>query len=99
MPKDYLKGGGLQSSTKSQELEHGQISGVHGKKVFLVGSDGEQINQFLTEKYDYVVVTYPVATTDVYTFKEGGSGGTTVATVTLVYTDSTKSDLSTVTKA
>ncbi len=48
--------------------------------------------------YDYVAVTYPVATTEVYTFKTGGSGGSTVATVTLVFTDSTKASLSTVTK-
>jgi len=49
--------------------------------------------------YDYVSVAYPVATTEVYTFKEGGAGGTTVATVTIVYTDSSKQNLSTVTKA
>lgn len=48
--------------------------------------------------FDYVLVAYPSATTEEYTFKSGGSGGTTVSTVTVVYTDSTKSDLSTVTK-
>ena len=49
--------------------------------------------------YDYVEVTYPTATSEVYEFKIGGSGGTSLATVTLVYTDSTKVNLSTVTKA
>ena len=48
--------------------------------------------------YDYVAVTYPTATSEVYTFKSGGSGGTTVSTVTLVYTDSTKEDLSSATR-
>jgi hypothetical protein len=52
----------------------------------------------ITETYDYVGVAYPGAVTEVYTFKDGGSGGTTVATITVVYTDSTKDDLSTVTK-
>lgn len=52
----------------------------------------------IDEPYDYIAVTYPVNTTEVYTFKQGGSGGTTQATVTVVYTDSTKESLSTVTK-
>lgn len=48
--------------------------------------------------HDYVSASYPNATTETYTYKTGGSGGTTVATVTVVYTDSTKSSLSSVTK-
>ena len=48
--------------------------------------------------YDYISVTYPVATTEVFTFKTGGSGGATVAVVTIVYTDATKANLLTVTK-
>ncbi len=48
--------------------------------------------------YDYVSVDYPTATTEVYTFREGGSGGVVVATVTITYTDASKSDLSTVEK-
>jgi len=39
------------------------------------------------------------ATTDTYTFKTGGAGGSTVATVALEYTDATKATLSTVTKS
>lgn len=38
--------------------------------------------------YDYFVRTLPSATQELYTFKVGGSGGTTVATVTLNYSDS-----------
>lgn len=48
--------------------------------------------------YDYVSVAYPDAVTEVYTFKSGGSLGSTVATVTIVYTASDKASLSTVTK-
>ena len=48
--------------------------------------------------HDYIGVAYPNGTTETYTFKTGGSGGTTVATVTVVYTDSTKANLSSVTK-
>lgn len=47
--------------------------------------------------YDYVTFT-PASTTDTYVFKTGGSGGTTVNTITITYTDSTKTVLSTVAK-
>lgn len=50
-------------------------------------------------EYDYVSMALSVGdTTETYTFKDGGSGGTTVATVVIVYTSSTRSVLSTVTK-
>lgn len=49
--------------------------------------------------YDYVSMALSAGdTTETYTFKTGGSGGTTVATVTIVYTDSTRDVLSSVTK-
>ena len=48
--------------------------------------------------YDYCAVTYPSGTTETYTFKTGGAGGTTVAVVDVVYTSTTKADISTVTK-
>lgn len=53
----------------------------------------------ITASYDYIGVTYPNGTTEVYTFKTGGSGGTSVGVLTLVYTDSTKENLSSVTKS
>lgn len=58
-----------------------------------------QFNKLVTEEFDYIVATYPDTVTEVYTYKIGGSGGTTVATVTVVYTDDTKEFVSTVTKA
>ena len=42
---------------------------------------------FSLPKYDYVGVTYPTTSQEVYTFKTGGSGGTTVAVITLDYSD------------
>jgi hypothetical protein len=34
MSGSYLDGGGNQVPSKAERLEHAQISGVHGKKVF-----------------------------------------------------------------
>lgn len=48
--------------------------------------------------WDYVALTASDAVTDLFTFKTGGAAGTTVATVTIVYTDATHATLSTVTK-
>lgn len=56
-------------------------------------------NSLVPTTYDYIGVSYPDSTTEVYTFKIGGSGGTTVSTVTVVYTDATKANLSSVTKS
>lgn len=44
MSDDHINGGGYQSPTKAERLEHAQIGGVHGKKVFIVNPDGEQVN-------------------------------------------------------
>lgn len=48
--------------------------------------------------YDYVGVTLPNSVAEAYAFKTGGSGGTTVATVTVVYTDANKTTLSSITR-
>jgi len=45
--------------------------------------------------YDFI--SFVASTTfDTYTYKSGGSGGVTVATITISYTDSSKSTISTV---
>lgn len=49
-------------------------------------------------KYDFIAATYPIATQEVYTYKLGGGGGSTVATITVNYTDATKNILSDVSK-
>lgn len=54
------------------------------------------IGGFNIGEYDYISVAYPDTTSEVYTFKTGGAGGTTVGTITITYTDATKDSLSTV---
>lgn len=44
MAKDYIDDGGLKVPSKAESLEHAQIAGVHGKKVFVVDSAGNQID-------------------------------------------------------
>ena len=48
--------------------------------------------------FDYVSMVISPATTETYTFKTGGAAGTTTNTVVIVYTDSTRADISTVTR-
>lgn len=76
------------------DKEYQKYRTVGGKVVVATKEEG-----FLNlGSYNYVAVAYPTTTSEVYTFKTGGAGGTTVSTVTLEYTDSTKENLSTVTK-
>lgn len=82
------EGGNLQNEVTREEHQHNLLA----KRVAVV--DGMGLLSGV--HYDYVTVTYPNSTTDVFTFKNGGSSGTTVATVTLVYTDTTKNSLSSV---
>lgn len=49
-------------------------------------------------EYDYISATYPLTTQEVYVYKTGGSGGATVATVTVNYVDATKEAILNVTK-
>lgn len=44
--------------------------------------------------YDYVGYTNSGSTVDTYKFYTGGSGGTLVKTLTITYTDSTKTQIS-----
>jgi hypothetical protein len=48
--------------------------------------------------YDYAGYTATNDTTDTWVFKTGGASGTTVATIVIVYTDTTKVQTSTITK-
>jgi hypothetical protein len=70
----------------------------HGQDVYVLGGTvgtGGMLDGII---YDYVAVTYPDVDEEVYTFKTGGSGGTTVATITVLYTDATKANLLSATK-
>ncbi len=48
------------------------------------------------KNYDYIDIQQTNSTTETYVFKTGGSGGTTVQTIVVVYTDSTKENLDSV---
>lgn len=53
------------------------------------------LNSAVPPNWDYVALT-TATTTDTYVFKSGGSAGTTLRTVLITYTDSTKGTISTV---
>ena len=75
----------------------GKVCELQG--VVLVDSSGTEITSgLILPNYDFISVAYPLTTQEVYTFKTGGSGGITVATVTVNYTDATKNNISTVAK-
>lgn len=59
-------------------------------KVGLFGGSLAPVNT------DAIVATYPSSTVEVYTFKQGGVSGTTLKTVTVTYTTSSKKLISTV---
>lgn len=69
--------------------------------IKVTNPDGTNVGggKLVTVPFDYVGVAYPNSTTETYTYKTGGSGGTTVATVTVVYTDATKANISTITRS
>lgn len=82
--------------------EKGNYAGFN-PKISVSGMGGGQVNMatfngFSVPAYDYVSVEYPGATTETYTLKKGGSGGEVVQTLQLIYFDSGKSILKTVTK-
>ncbi len=54
------------------------------------------INSLTPSAYDSITTSFPNSSTEVYVFKSGGVGGTTVSTITVIYTDSTKENLSSV---
>lgn len=91
------------SGALSQVVQFPYMTAGGRKREALVDNDGHlqihKINSLITTAFDYIGAAYPVATTEVYTYKSGGAGGTTVGTITVVYTDATKTVLTSVTKA
>lgn len=47
---------------------------------------------------DAITVTYPSTTVEVYAFRSGGVSGTILMTLTVTYTNASKSDISSVVK-
>lgn len=79
-------------------------SDITGQSEYILSHNGllnvnATVPGLINVQYDYISVDYPIDTTEIYTFNIGGSGGTLVATVTVVYTDSTKANISTVTRS
>lgn len=73
-----------------QEVDNNRVANYYVDTV--TGSTATAQVQIITSgfslpKYDYVGVTYPTTSQEVYVFKTGGAGGTTVGTVTLNYSD------------
>jgi len=62
------------------------------------GSRTKISNTLITEPFDYIGATYPDTSTEVYTYKLGGASGTLVGVITVVYTDSSKANILSVTK-
>jgi hypothetical protein len=60
MSDDHINGGGYASPSKAERLEHAQISGVHGKKVFVVDSTGTQIDGATVAKQDEIITHLPL---------------------------------------
>lgn len=73
------------------------------KKIFDENNNAIQVKgvggALVTEAFDYIAASFPDSVTEQYVYKIGGSSGTTVATITVVYTDSSKSQLDSVTKS
>ncbi len=66
--------------------------GTFARKVAIIsGADGTLFT------WDYISLT-EAATTDTYTYKTGGSGGTTTATIVITYTSSTKLTIDNITR-
>lgn len=54
---------------------------------------------FTINGYDYFNVSSVDSTTDLITYKKGGASGSTLATLTVVYTDTSKDTVQTITKS
>jgi hypothetical protein len=74
-----------------------------GVNPMTVNTDGSlevrPLNSLVPEPFDYIGASYPDPETEIYLYKTGGAGGTTVATVTVVYVDSTKERLVSATRS
>ncbi len=45
------------------------------------------------ENYDYIGITYPTDTTEVFTYRNGGASGSVESIVTVTYSDATKAQI------
>ena len=80
---DTIVNGGVDTTDPQKALPF-EVNPLNG------GMLNQPIGKLVNQNYDYISATYPNATTEVYAYKVGGSGGVTVATVTVVYTAAAK---------
>lgn len=87
--------GNIQPQLDLEEHAHVGAEEIGAKKVVVLDNAGNQFlgGGFNLPTYDYFSVATPIDTREIYTFKQGGSGGTTVATVTINYADNTKATI------
>ncbi len=84
---------------KTQILDSGgNVIGATSNALDVNIKSGASAAFFIPFDHDYFAYTNTNSTTDTYEYNTGGSGGTLVATVTIVYTDTTKETISTVTR-
>lgn len=57
------------------------------------------MGDFIGQTYDYIGITYPSDTTEVYTYRDGGEAGAIVFVVTVTYEDSSKVDITSVARS
>lgn len=66
----------------------------NGNSIAVVNSNGSSIGGLIpNQDFDYIDIQQTSATVETYVYKQGGTSGTTVQTITVTYTDSTKNDL------
>lgn len=80
----------LSSMFMDRDSPLGNSQDVEGRRALHV----KNMAQLITKPYDAGTVEYPNDTTEVYKFRQGGKTGTIVQTLTLEYTDNTKTDIS-----
>ena len=95
-PANYNISPGTRADGQSSALEVTKEGNL--KTSFFDGLNPVNPNPLGLKSYDYVSMAISPSTTETYTFKSGGASGTVTNTVVIVYTDSTRADISTVTK-
>lgn len=66
----------------------------NGNSIAVVNSNGSSIGGLIpNQDFDYIDIQQTSATVETYVYKQGGTSGITVQTITVTYTDSTKNDL------
>lgn len=87
-----------ESTERNLNAEHIQVGAVGIKRVAIFDSNGNELGGLNAPVWDYMSRSLNSAT-ETYVFKVGGSSGTTVMTLTVVYTDTTLTTVSSITKS